>query len=98
MVIDAKDAITGGLHLEPPIAKRIVPLNSKVGIYSGRLRRDEQYHLSCHSLPRSIRLNRARDIDYWGRHFRLIETGLARLTGLASKVLNQSEIPMFANC
>jgi hypothetical protein len=30
MVIDAKDAITSGLHLEPPIAKRLVLLNSKV--------------------------------------------------------------------
>jgi hypothetical protein len=35
MVIDAKDAITGGLHLEPPVAKRLVLLNSKVGHLRG---------------------------------------------------------------
>jgi len=71
MAIDVKDAIMCGLQLEPPIAKRIVLLNSKVGIYSGRLWRDEQPHLSCHSLPPPILLYRARDIDYSGCHFRL---------------------------
>jgi hypothetical protein len=43
MVIDAKDAITDGLHLEPLIAKRLVLLNSKVEHLRGTSQQGLEY-------------------------------------------------------